>query len=70
MDTCLQKASARENYRRGSRSRRKKGSIMIQIEHLVKNYGSNCAVDDISLSIGEGEIVGFWAPTARANPPP
>ena len=30
---------------------------MIKIEHLVKNYGSNCAVDDISLEVGEGEIV-------------
>lgn len=32
---------------------------MIKIDHLVKNYGRNCAVDDISFEIGRGEIVGF-----------
>ena len=30
---------------------------MIKIEHLVKNYGGNCAVDDISIEIQKGEIV-------------
>ena len=29
---------------------------MIKIEHLTKNYGNHCAVDDINLEIGEGEI--------------
>ena len=32
---------------------------MIKIEHLIKNYGTNCAVDDISFEVEEGEIVGF-----------
>ena len=31
--------------------------IMIKIEHLVKNYGSICAVDDISFSVEKGEII-------------
>ena len=30
---------------------------MIKIEHLVKNYGSNCAVDDISIEIQKGSKI-------------
>ena len=40
---------------------------MIKIEHLVKNYGSNCAVDDISLEIQKGEIVGFLGPNGAGK---
>jgi len=40
---------------------------MIKIEHLVKNYGTNCAVDDISLEISEGEIVGFLGPNGAGK---
>lgn len=40
---------------------------MIKIEHLVKNYGSNCAVDDISLEIEKGEIVGFLGPNGAGK---
>ena len=40
---------------------------MIKIEHLVKNYGSNCAVDDISIEIEKGEIVGFLGPNGAGK---
>ena len=40
---------------------------MIKIEHLVKNYGSICAVDDISFSVEKGEIVGFLGPNGAGK---
>ena len=32
---------------------------MIQVEHLTRSYGATRAVDDVSFSIGSGEIVGL-----------
>ena len=40
---------------------------MIKIDHLVKNYGANCAVDDISFEVQKGEIVGFLGPNGAGK---
>ena len=40
---------------------------MIKIEHLVKNYGSHCAVDDISFEVEKGEIVGLLGPNGAGK---
>ncbi len=40
---------------------------MIRIENLTKYYGKHLAVDDISLNVEKGEIVGFLGPNAAGK---
>ncbi|MBE6602622.1 MAG: ATP-binding cassette domain-containing protein [Ruminococcaceae bacterium] len=40
---------------------------MIKIEHLVKNYGAHCAVDDVSFEVKSGEIVGLLGPNGAGK---
>lgn len=41
--------------------------MSIEVEHLVKTYGTQRAVADISFRVGSGEIVGFLGPNGAGK---
>jgi len=41
--------------------------LVLEVEHLTKNFGKSCAVNDISFSLGEGEILGLLGPNGAGK---
>jgi ABC-2 type transport system ATP-binding protein len=44
-----------------------KAKMSIEVKHLVKFYGNQAAVNDISFSIAKGEILGFLGPNGAGK---
>ena len=40
---------------------------ILTVEHLVKGYGENTVLDDVSFSVRPGEVVVVVGPSARAR---
>jgi len=40
---------------------------MIEADHLTKRYVGRTAVDDLSFTVGKGEIVGFLGPNGAGK---
>ena len=51
----------------GILSKMKESDHMLVLEHISKKFGNFTAVDDISLTVGKGEIFGFIGPNGAGK---
>ena len=42
---------------------------MIEVKNLTKRYGTNLALDRVSLKSRKAPLWAFWGPMAPVNPP-
>ncbi|MGH2602901.1 MAG: ATP-binding cassette domain-containing protein, partial [Dehalococcoidia bacterium] len=42
-------------------------TAVIQVDHLMKRYGSLTAVEDVSFAVAEGEIFGILGPNGSGK---
>ncbi len=42
-------------------------SLLIEAEHLYRYYGKHCAVNDVSFTLGPGEVLGFLGPNGAGK---
>ena len=42
---------------------------MVEVKNLVKRYGNQLAVNDVSFTVDSGEILGFLGPNGAGNRP-
>ena len=42
-------------------------SMMVEVDHLSKSFGDFCAVNDVSLSVRQGEVLGFLGPNGAGK---
>ena len=40
---------------------------MLELKHLVKRFGSHVAVEDVSFTLGKGEVLGFLGPNGAGK---